>query len=86
MTKLIGISGSLRQGSFNSALLQAAAGLAPGGTELTRCTLPRFDHCVRLNVAVIDPKGACSASSAAALAPFCFATRPRPFSRAWCRG
>ena len=46
MTKLIGISGSLRQGSFNSALLQAAAGLAPGGTELTIATIrgiPLYD-------------------------------------------
>jgi hypothetical protein len=41
MTKLIGISGSLRRCSFNFALLQAAAGLAPGGTELTIRDHPR---------------------------------------------
>jgi NAD(P)H-dependent FMN reductase len=34
VTKLIGLSGSLRQGSFNSALLQAASGLMPDGAEL----------------------------------------------------
>ena len=34
MTRLIGISGSLRRGSFNSALLRAAAGVVPVGTTL----------------------------------------------------
>lgn len=34
MSKLIGISGSLRRGSLNSALLRAAAGLMPDGSEL----------------------------------------------------
>jgi len=35
MTTLIGLSGSLRQGSFNTALLKAAAGAVPDGTVLT---------------------------------------------------
>jgi chromate reductase len=35
MTKIIGISGSLRRGSFNSALLRAAVELMPVGAELT---------------------------------------------------
>jgi chromate reductase, NAD(P)H dehydrogenase (quinone) len=35
VTKLIGLSGSLRQASFNSALLRAAAALTPDGVELT---------------------------------------------------
>jgi len=34
MTKLIGLSGSLRQRSFNSALLRAAATSMPDGSEL----------------------------------------------------
>ena len=34
MTKLVGIAGSLRKGSLNAALLRAAAGLTPEGTEL----------------------------------------------------
>ena len=34
MTTLVGLSGSLRQGSFNSALLRAAAGLMPADVEL----------------------------------------------------
>ena len=32
--KIVGISGSLRKGSFNSALLRAAAGLMPSGAQL----------------------------------------------------
>lgn len=35
MAKLIGISGSLRKGSYNSALLRAAVAMAPAGTEFT---------------------------------------------------
>ena len=35
MTELIGIAGSLRQGSFNAALLRAAAALMPDGSRLT---------------------------------------------------
>ena len=35
MTHLIGLSGSLRQGSFNSALLRAAVALMPQGSDLT---------------------------------------------------
>lgn len=34
MITLIGISGSLRAGSFNSALLRAAAGMMPAGSQL----------------------------------------------------
>lgn len=33
MARLIGISGSLRKGSYNAALLRAAAEVAPAGTE-----------------------------------------------------
>lgn len=39
MTRLIGISGSLRKGSFNTALLRAAVELAPDGVELTVGTI-----------------------------------------------
>jgi chromate reductase len=35
MTTLVGISGSLRRGSFNTALLRAAKELMPGGSQLT---------------------------------------------------
>jgi chromate reductase, NAD(P)H dehydrogenase (quinone) len=34
MTTLIGISGSTRQGSYNAALLRAAASMMPAGSEL----------------------------------------------------
>lgn len=35
MTRLVGISGSLRKGSLNTALLEAAAELVPDGTTLS---------------------------------------------------
>lgn len=34
MTKIVGIAGSLRTGSFNAALLRAAAELMPTGAAL----------------------------------------------------
>jgi chromate reductase, NAD(P)H dehydrogenase (quinone) len=46
MTKLVGLSGSLRQASYNSALLRAAAGLMPDGSELVVETIrgvPLYD-------------------------------------------
>lgn len=45
--RLIGLSGSLRRASFNTALLRAAAALAPEGVELEVRTLhgvPLFDE------------------------------------------
>lgn len=33
MTRILGISGSLRSGSYNTALLRAAAGLAGDGAD-----------------------------------------------------
>ena len=39
MTKLVGISGSLRAGSYNTALLNAAISLAPEGTEIVAGTI-----------------------------------------------
>ena len=46
MINIVGISGSLRQGSYNSALLRAAAARMPGGSELTVASIrgvPLYD-------------------------------------------
>src|SRR5579864_7916587 len=46
MTTIVGLSGSLRAGSFNTALLRAAAGLMPEGSELLVRTIhgiPLYD-------------------------------------------
>lgn len=39
MTTIVGLSGSLRAGSYNTALLRAAAGLMPAGATLEVATL-----------------------------------------------
>ncbi len=39
MTTILGLSGSLRSGSYNTALLRAAAGLMPAGAKLDIATL-----------------------------------------------
>jgi NAD(P)H-dependent FMN reductase len=46
MTKIFGLSGSLRAGSYNAGLLRAAAKVAPEGTEVTIGTIrgvPLYD-------------------------------------------
>src|SRR5215469_10913176 len=46
MTTIVGLSGSLRSGSFNTALVRAAAGLMPPGAELLAKTIhgiPLYD-------------------------------------------
>jgi chromate reductase len=46
MVKIVGIAGSLRAGSFNAALLRAAAGVMPGGSTLDIATIkgiPLYD-------------------------------------------
>src|SRR5918998_1706065 len=58
MTKLIGLSGSLRQGSFNSALLRAAVDQMPDGAELTIGSIrgiPLYDGDVEAAEGVPEP-------------------------------
>jgi NAD(P)H-dependent FMN reductase len=46
MANIVGLCGSLRRGSFNAALLRAAAGLVPDGCHIDARTLhgvPLYD-------------------------------------------
>jgi NAD(P)H-dependent FMN reductase len=46
MVTIVGISGSLRRGSYNAALLRAAAGMAPDGAEIAIASIreiPLYD-------------------------------------------
>jgi chromate reductase len=52
MTKIVGVAGSLRAGSFNAALLRAAAELMPSGTSLEIASIkdiPLYDGDVEAN-------------------------------------
>lgn len=58
MTKLIGLSGSLRRGSLNSALLRAAADLMPEGAELTVGSIrgiPLYDGDLEASEGIPEP-------------------------------
>jgi NAD(P)H-dependent FMN reductase len=58
MAKLIGISGSLRRGSYNTALLRAAAQVMPAGSELIVKTLhgiPLYDGDIEANEGIPQP-------------------------------
>ncbi|WP_134496702.1 NADPH-dependent FMN reductase [Microvirga pakistanensis] len=69
MTKLIGLSGSLRQASYNSALLRNAAGLMPDGVELVVETIrgiPLYDGDVEANEGIPERVSALKDAIAAA--------------------
>lgn len=58
MTRIIGLSGSLRQGSYNSALLRAAAELMPPNCELvirSICGIPLYDGDVEVTDGIPAP-------------------------------
>ena len=70
LVRILGLSGSLRRGSSNSALLQAAASLAPAGVEVfigSIRDLPLYDPDLEL-----DPPAAVRAFKAAAEAADAF--------------
>lgn len=57
MTKLVAISGSLRKGSFNTALLRAALAMAPEGIEIVEGSIhgiPLYDGDVEAESGVPD--------------------------------
>ena len=69
MAKFIGLSGSLRKGSYNTALLRAAAELMPDGSELSVRTIqgiPLYDADVEsadgIPATVVDLKEAIATS------------------------
>jgi len=69
VTKLIGLSGSLRQGSYNSALLRSAAGLMPDDAELVVASIrgiPLYDGDVEASQGIPEPVAALKEVIAAA--------------------
>ena len=57
MTKLVAISGSLRKGSFNTALLRAALNMAPEGVEIVEGSIhgiPLYDGDVEAESGIPD--------------------------------
>jgi NAD(P)H-dependent FMN reductase len=61
VVKLVGLSGSLRKGSFNTALLRAAAELAPEDVDLTIGTIagiPLYDGDLEAGTGIPQPVAA----------------------------
>lgn len=66
MAALIGLSGSLRQGSLNTALLKAAAAAMPDGATLTVGSIPLYDGDLEAREGIPQPVAALKDAIAAA--------------------
>jgi chromate reductase, NAD(P)H dehydrogenase (quinone) len=69
MTKLVGLAGSLRRGSFNAALLRAAADLMPSGAELSLGSIreiPLYDGDLEAEEGIPEPVSVLKEAIAAA--------------------
>lgn len=69
MLTLIGVSGSLRRASYNSAVLRAAAGLMPAGSELrieSIADIPLYDGDAESTYGIPEPVAALKDAIAAA--------------------
>jgi NAD(P)H-dependent FMN reductase len=69
MVTIVGISGSLRKGSFNTALLRAAIGLAPDGVEIVEGSIagiPLYNADVEKAEGIPEPVEALKEAVAAA--------------------
>lgn len=69
MTRIVGLSGSLRQGSYNSALLRTAGELMPAGSELVIRSIrgiPLYDGDVEATEGIPEPVTALKDEIAAA--------------------
>jgi chromate reductase len=69
MAKIVGIAGSLRKGSYNAALLRAAAELAPAGTEVEIASIagiPLYDGDLESEHGIPEPVTALKDKIAAA--------------------
>ena len=82
MAKIIGVAGSLRNASFNTALLRAAATLAPEGVAIEVASIagiPLYDGDLETSAGIPEPVGRLKDAIAAAQRRY--VARPEHFCR-----